>query len=112
MQLGIVTALINYNLRSQPLLHSLEVGGVKAVICGTELTSAIADLGKIKYPVYLSGNPTKESQTAEKSLGWKNLETELKTASPTTPQLKDPDSVNFRSSLFYCYTSGTTGISL
>ncbi len=106
-----MTALINYNLRSTPLIHSLNVGNSKAIICGTELTSAISELGnKISYPVYLSGNPTQESLTQEKSHGWKNLDKELVSVSASTPKPTKPDLVNFRSSLFYCYTSGTTGL--
>ncbi|OXA63710.1 long-chain fatty acid transport protein 4 [Folsomia candida] len=109
-KLGVVTALINYNLRFQPLKHSLDVGNSKAIICGTELTSAITELGKIKYPVYLSGTSTKESEEAEKNHGWKNLDKELPKVRTTTPQPKNPELINFRSNLLYCYTSGTTGL--
>lgn len=36
-KLGVVTALINYNLRAEPLGHSITVGNAKAVIVGGDL---------------------------------------------------------------------------
>lgn len=38
-KLGVVTALINTNLRKETLLHSIKVAGSKAIIVGAELAS-------------------------------------------------------------------------
>lgn len=39
---GIVTALINYNLRDKPLLHSIQIADSKAIIFGTNLNDGNA----------------------------------------------------------------------
>lgn len=38
-KIGVVTALINFNLREDALLHCIESADAKAVIFGTELTA-------------------------------------------------------------------------
>lgn len=36
-KIGVVAALINYNLRKEPLIHSIKVANSKAIILGSEL---------------------------------------------------------------------------
>lgn len=38
-KIGATTALINFNLRSDPLVHSITVASAKAIIVGSELAS-------------------------------------------------------------------------
>lgn len=40
-KLGVVTALINTNLRKETLLHSIKVAGSKAIIVGAELAQGV-----------------------------------------------------------------------
>lgn len=35
--IGVEAALINYNLRQQPLLHCISVSGARAIVFGTEM---------------------------------------------------------------------------
>lgn len=43
-KLGVITALINSNLRRDTLLHSIKVAKSKCIIVGTELTHALVDI--------------------------------------------------------------------
>lgn len=43
-KVGIITALINTNLRKETLLHSIKVAKAKAIIVGTELVQAFEDI--------------------------------------------------------------------
>lgn len=45
-KLGVVIAFVNYNLRSQPLTHSISVADCKAVVVSEELTEG-AQLNEI-----------------------------------------------------------------
>ena len=41
-KIGVIPALINFNLRQQALIHTIQVADCKAVIYGLELESGIA----------------------------------------------------------------------
>lgn len=45
-KIGIVTALINTNLRKETLFHSIKVAKAKAIILGTELVNAFEDISE------------------------------------------------------------------
>jgi len=55
-QLGVITALINSNLRGESLLHSIRVANVKALILGSELLDVVKSLRNEKplkdLPIY------------------------------------------------------------
>ena len=40
-KVGIVTALVNYNLKDKPLLHALQIVDTKALIFGADFTEGI-----------------------------------------------------------------------
>ena len=44
-KIGATSALINYNLRAEPLLHSITVAEAKVVIVGSEMAPGTASLG-------------------------------------------------------------------
>jgi solute carrier family 27 fatty acid transporter 1/4 len=126
-KIGVVTALINYNLKDKPLLHSIQIAESKAVIVGKDflsgnltkiistnpfsnnknvLNAAFNDIrtqldSKIKFFAFDFG---KNSQVPN---GMENLDTLLDEASssPITGQR-----VNYGDKLLYIYTSGTTGL--
>ncbi|RXG70399.1 Long-chain fatty acid transport protein 4 [Armadillidium vulgare] len=56
-KIGIVTALINNNLRKVPLVHSIKIVNSVAVICGAELQQAVSDVFQdlAEIPVFVSG---------------------------------------------------------
>lgn len=55
-KVGIVPALINFNLQNVSLVHSIKVANCKAVICGTELQAHIKEvLEELNLTVFISG---------------------------------------------------------
>jgi len=107
-KLGVVPALINTNLRGVSLLHSINAASCVAVIYGTELSRAVADIqselkGSIR--LYSSGDP-------EECEGMKSCSLDPRIAMEPSGPLPDwvQNSLNFKDKLLYIYTSGTTGL--
>ncbi|XP_063871974.1 long-chain fatty acid transport protein 1-like [Scylla paramamosain] len=104
-KVGVVAALINFNLQQTPLVHSIQVADSKAIICGVELQNALKDVrDQLSVPVYVSGC----RNTAPEVSDAKNLDHLLSASSPTPPL--EIDSVSTNDKLVYIYTSGTTGL--
>ena len=104
-KLGVVTALINTNLRLQSLIHCLRIAKVKSIIYVEEYSSAVDDImdsiqGIVRYKVCF------KSETCES--GVYDLNKLLSEASTNEPVVKDEP--NYRDKLLYFYTSGTTGL--
>uniref|UniRef100_A0A0D9QZT8 long-chain-fatty-acid--CoA ligase n=1 Tax=Chlorocebus sabaeus TaxID=60711 RepID=A0A0D9QZT8_CHLSB len=104
---GMEAALLNVNLRREPLAFCLGTSGAKALIFGGEMAAAVAEvsghLGKslIKF---CSGDLGPEGILPDTHL----LDPLLKEAS-TAPLAQIP-SKGMDDRLFYIYTSGTTGL--
>ncbi|CAL4099735.1 unnamed protein product [Meganyctiphanes norvegica] len=105
-KIGVVVALINYNLRHTPLIHCIKAANSKALICGTEFMEAVTEIQEELdgMPVFVSGSgeniPTLE--------GSKNFDNLLNSSYPTPPP--QIENVKFKDKLVYIYTSGTTGL--
>jgi len=130
-QIGVVPALINFNLRLQPLKHSVEVAKSKALIYGHELTDGkdllrkcvrkrsgvislnsfsfpavteILDMGGMEtLPLYCSGHAG--SNFLMKAT---DLDAGLLHAPTSVPV--PSEAINFTDKLLYIFTSGTTGL--
>lgn len=107
-KIGAVPALINYNLRLEPLLHCITVASCKAIVCGAEVQSAICDIYNREeisdLPVYVYG-PREEDIAIQ---GGIDLDAGLLSAANTVPP--EIETVNFSDNMVYIYTSGTTGL--
>lgn len=107
-KIGVITPLINTNLRLSTLVHSITVAKSQAVIFGTELSDAISEiLDKIEaevalYQISCNNNNVNVNQK------YHNLDTLVKDAASTCPTVKEP--LNHHDCLVYIYTSGTTGL--
>lgn len=108
-KIGVITALINTNLRKETLIHSINVASSKAVIVSVELLDALIEIlsdeeiNKLHIFVY-------DTQTDDvKALNGKslNLHKELKAASSFEVDISHSLA---KDKLFYIYTSGTTGM--
>ncbi|XP_015592624.1 long-chain fatty acid transport protein 1 [Cephus cinctus] len=104
-KLGVVTALVNTNLRMQPLIHCFNITKVKSIIYASELATAVDEIadqiqGVDRYQV--GGNPN------ELSVGVKNLDQLLSEAGTSQPVVNEEP--GYRDNLLYIYTSGTTGL--
>ncbi|CAG2169858.1 unnamed protein product [Oppiella nova] len=104
---GLVTALINTNLLSDQLVHSVTVVKCKALIFGSELSDAVTDAipelngnGTMQYFCFGDFDPN-----CVKAKPLKQLIDESSCERPSTLNRG-----NFNDRLFYIYTSGTTGL--
>lgn len=99
-KIGVVPALINYNLRLESLVHCLEAAGVRSLLYGLELQDAVDEASPIiSKSIQLLKLGSSEIQSS--------LDHEISSASASRP----PGLVyDFNSPLIYIYTSGTTGL--
>ncbi|PBC31305.1 Long-chain fatty acid transport protein [Apis cerana cerana] len=103
-KLGVITALINTNLRLQSLIHCLRIAKVKSIIYMEEYSSALDEIkdsiqGIIKYKI------CNKSKCEDGEYDLNELISEVGTSEPI---VKDPPT--YRDKLVYIYTSGTTGL--
>jgi len=116
-KIGVIPALINYNLRQEPLFHTIQVAKCKAVIYGSELSQSVAEIfgllingSRFSFPTYCTGSREENSILSTKVPGTKNLDlcTEQQSVLPVDKTIQD--SINFKDKLMFIYTSGTTGM--
>lgn len=112
-KIGVIPALINYNLRDKALIHTIEVANCKAVIYGVELSQQMSEVvmplknGSVIFPTFSSG-PLDQRQVNVP--GTIDLNEVLKAASKDPVPREIQDSIGFKEKLLYIYTSGTTGL--
>ncbi|XP_076636944.1 fatty acid transport protein 1 [Colletes latitarsis] len=107
-KLGIITPLINTNLRKTALLHSINVSKCQALIYGSDFTDAVSDIMDSldpKFTLYRFGN-LPSSKTSK--LNEKDLNAILADISPAPPVLQEKGCHHDK--LLYIFTSGTTGL--
>ena len=103
---GIVTALINHNLKSDPLRHCIEIAHSKAVVFGVEFSESLADIksnmeSSMRFYAFDVGDHPPPA--------WcNNLDTALAQASTDPLEAKQRQNCNDKA--LYIYTSGTTGL--
>ncbi|XP_022643458.1 long-chain fatty acid transport protein 1-like isoform X2 [Varroa jacobsoni] len=108
-KIGVVSALVNNNLRLQPLVHSLSSVPAKAFVFGPNQASGMNDIAgeilahnkELKFFCYGTADVAPELHSM-------NLEKLLETSSSDRPQLNYKGSIHDK--LVYIYTSGTTGL--
>lgn len=108
-KVGVVPALINYNLRGQSLLHSIHSAYCTALIFGAELSAAVSDIARelgTEFRLMRSGRcpgglrlPLAE-----------DLDRELASQQATEVPEAVRTRLSFRDKLLFIYTSGTTGL--
>ncbi|XP_074653817.1 long-chain fatty acid transport protein 4-like [Tubulanus polymorphus] len=107
-KIGVIPALLNYNLKSDSLMHCINAADAKAVVYGSDLGEAIKDVqpslsrGVQIYCYFGQYNSTDIMVPGAQDLG--PLLKRSPTHSPPQPDCK------FKDCLFYVYTSGTTGL--
>ncbi|KAL5286698.1 SLC27A4 family protein [Megaselia abdita] len=107
-KIGVVAALINYNLRKEPLIHSIKVANSKAIILGSELGKAIEDIRdneSIKnIPVFQYSDKPQDLIKGATDLT-KDLETHN-----VNEMSEEIARGSIKDNMVYIYTSGTTGL--
>src|SRR5262249_30102050 len=104
LKLGAVVALINTNLRGQPLAHSIGIAGARHVIVGAELGEQYGEIAASLEPRPVAW------ATGGRLAGTEDLDAALSEASSATPDRAVRDGLVCRDNAFYIYTSGTTGL--
>lgn len=103
-KIGVVAALVNFNLRQEPLAHSVNAAESQAMIFGGEMSEAVKDILP-RLPstmrLYCSGRMVSNDLTPT------FLDQPLSRTSKYPPPAVDQ---SFKDKLFYVYTSGTTGL--
>nr|XP_018911741.1 PREDICTED: long-chain fatty acid transport protein 4-like isoform X2 [Bemisia tabaci] len=110
-KIGVVTALINYNLRQNSLSHSVKISDASAFIFGEELLQDVLEVAETLNNVQLfSWNGSKESKIEKFGDGClvNDIYSMIQDASPAIPTVTEK--IGFHDKLLYIYTSGTTGL--
>ncbi|XP_018568291.1 long-chain fatty acid transport protein 4-like [Anoplophora glabripennis] len=106
-KIGVVTALINTNLISDPLYHCISVANSKAIIYGTSYANAVNGIKDKIKPVKLYQFNTSGERIVED--GSINLNKAIENQSSASPE-QDIALTRRRDKVVYIYTSGTTGL--
>jgi fatty-acyl-CoA synthase len=104
VKLGGVVALINTNLRGQPLAHCIGIANARHAIVGAELAELY-----LEASVLLETKPTLWV-TGGRSTDAEDLDAALAGASPAPLDIAVRDGLVCKDNAFYIYTSGTTGL--
>ena len=111
-KIGVVPALINYNLRAESLHHSISVAGCKALVYSSELTQFVSEIfsllingTRLSYPTFVTGG----GGSRETVPGSRDLDHLCASQSSRPVPSSVQERINFTDRLLYIYTSGTTG---
>lgn len=104
-QLGVITALINSQLRGDSLLHCIRVANASALIVGSELSDVLQSLPALDLHIYQFS----EREQLEPLLPGATSLSEALAAQKPLP-LPHKTEFSARDKLMYVYTSGTTGL--
>ena len=107
-KLGVVTALLNTNLRGPPLRHALDAAGAAHRVVGSECLPALATLETdAKQTTWVLPDGAAAADLPE---GASDLSKLLGDASTDDPHPSVRESLTAGDDLFYIFTSGTTGL--
>jgi fatty-acyl-CoA synthase len=114
-KLGVTTALINTNLRGQPLLRSLATSDRPQLFVGSECLPALAEIADglaSRQPIHVWRDPwSEEPPLALDALpGATALDPALAAAPATNPDAAVRAGLVAEHDLFHIFTSGTTGL--
>lgn len=112
-KIGVVTALVNTNLRREVLIHSIKAANSKGIIFGLELNDAIRDIQNdeeiIKLQLFHHKGENQSMASEPGVLLGTFLNPELDRQSSDT-MLSELAKGKFKDRMVYIYTSGTTGM--
>ncbi|KAK6618734.1 hypothetical protein RUM43_013125 [Polyplax serrata] len=110
-KIGVVTALINTNLRTQSFLHSIKAAKCLGLICSSELNDAVTEvmveLSGVKLYILNKKSRGEEASMVPDSITSLNEELSASPKSDLTEDINEGDPTD---KLLFIYTSGTTGM--
>lgn len=109
---GIVTALLNTSARDRVLKHALGQTRARALVFGAECAEHIATLAEADRPkiIFESFHPDVNGGGPSGLVPAPNLEAAMQEASPENPDRTLRAGLTFGDTLYYIFTSGTTGL--
>ena len=106
-KIGVISSLINFNLRGDSLKHCLTVSNCKAVIFSAELAGPLKEIeNNVNIEFYCFEESYRHQEDIIKNV--KYLETLFVNTSTSLPPR--PDNLSLGDELLHIYTSGTTGL--
>ena len=106
-KIGVISSLINFNLRGDSLKHCLTVSKCKAVIFSAELAGPLKEIeDNMNIEFYCFEESYRHQEDIIENV--KYLETLFVNTSTSLPPR--PDNLSLGDELLYIYTSGTTGL--
>jgi fatty-acyl-CoA synthase len=104
IRLGAIVALINTNLRGQPLAHTMDIADARHAIVGHDLEQNFLEA------VPLLAHRPRAWSAAGAAPGMEDLAAALARAPSTAPDIAWRGDLTLKDKAFYIYTSGTTGL--
>lgn len=111
-KIGVITALVNNNLRKEVLIHSIHTANCKAIIFGIELNEAIEEIAKdeaiqgLRFYHHIAH--TQKPESGKSYLGY--FLNPLMQLESKQPPMEDMAIACVKDKMVYIYTSGTTGM--
>jgi len=111
-KVGIVTALLNTSARDRVLKHALGQTRARALIFGSECAEQVATLAEGDRPqiIFESLHPDVNGGHPSGLVAARNLEAAMREASCANPAAGTRAGLRFADTLYYIFTSGTTGL--
>lgn len=113
-KIGIITPLINTNLRGASLQHSVKVGNCTALIYGISYRSAVMDIAKdlpAHVALYQFNDVANSTETTDGlTQGLAQQLNALLDSAPKDKVAAGASRADHQDKLLYIYTSGTTGL--
>eukprot|EP00794_Sanderia_malayensis_P015985 gene15985-17595_t len=103
-RVGIISALLNFNLRGESLLHCIRISNAKTIVYSKELADALLEIKEYldsDMKFFCVGDDDKIADSV-------NIERIIQSKSASSPNVKAK--ITLKDKLFYIYTSGTTGL--
>jgi fatty-acyl-CoA synthase len=109
-KLGVVTALLNPNVRGRALRHAIEATETTRLIVGSECLDTLSTLDRGARDATLWVSPDPEAEPVELPKGAVDLRVPLSRAPTANPNPSWRKDLTAGRDLFYMFTSGTTGL--
>ncbi|XP_063720782.1 long-chain fatty acid transport protein 4-like isoform X1 [Symsagittifera roscoffensis] len=114
-KIGVISALVNFNQRQAPLVHSITISSAKAVVCSSSLLEdafepvrgELGSIGDEMIFVHTGGKRRKNDENETLEYKYRQIDQETKKLQDLTfirPK------INYDDTVLYIFTSGTTGL--
>lgn len=105
-KIGVITALLNYNVRGKPLAHSIAISSAKVIVTGNEVADGVEEISST-----LKAENVKVFNWGEKAVSFAtHLNPVVAKLADTRPPRSTRAGLSMSDKALLIYTSGTTGL--